>query len=456
MAQSYPTGLSPVSRTGPAFTPWSPGRLSIPGSPANDNSLPKPANDNLMGNRRVPQWRRNQMLRQTFRRVPWIALGELFLARYLMDAQPSRYSNGYVKLWEALPTHVGYILPYGATGQTWYPWWKPPFPPGPFWANIAGLDGQGIQTGGSPDRSYDQRHILDQLVYGIYCQEVAEYARDATTPFSTDNGIDYGHPWTVPIPAPWEMPYPYGPYDLPAPGTWGAPAYPPELMPNADDPFGTREGWSQGQPATAAASGGNGMGTRWVQIPTKIAINPYTLEKLRRLADEYQEWNSIKPWDKPNWYDSYNVEKHVELNVGRSRAPKRTKEVKVKVNINASFVGRLVGSLTEFADLVNALWDALPPEYRSRMPKALLDKNAPRAIGPMGLDYRVMERRLLDLYRHLDKVDVPKAIKNIVRNEIGDRFAAGMSKKAVKAWRQTILQGYGSGGPFGPQIGPAL
>lgn len=102
-------------------------------------------------------------------------------------------------------------------------------------------------------------------------------------------------------------------------------------------------------------------------------------------------------------------------------------------------LGPLFGKLTETKDFVDAFWDALPWEIRRTWigrPRRLLDK---------------ME----DLYRHWDKVDIQKALKNLAYNEAMD-FVIGRSSQALHKRYFEAMENLGITGPaVGPTYGEA-
>lgn len=128
-----------------------------------------------------------------------------------------------------------------------------------------------------------------------------------------------------------------------------------------------------------------------------------------------------------------------------------TKERKVIANVAArSLVGLAANFLTEGADAIEAIHDALPPEAKSgwyhlhgKGGKMYWKKR--RKVSP-----QVMLR---DLYRHWDKVDVSDALKNLAKNEVEDRLigkAGRAQQKASQGWLQQL------GRPVGLGTGPAI
>lgn len=94
---------------------------------------------------------------------------------------------------------------------------------------------------------------------------------------------------------------------------------------------------------------------------------------------------------------------------------------------------RLFDVISEGGDAIGAVYDALPKDIRKKW-----DKKQTRAskfsenwgqFGFGGADYK-----LKALYYNWDKVDLPKAIQNLVSNEIEDRIigkTAGMGRGAA-------------------------
>lgn len=76
-------------------------------------------------------------------------------------------------------------------------------------------------------------------------------------------------------------------------------------------------------------------------------------------------------------------------------------EVKVKTSAAAKALA-VASAVTETADFVQALWEALPSRYRD--------------TGYSGK----MQDKMLDLYNHASHIDIAKAIKNVAENQIED------------------------------------
>ena len=135
-----------------------------------------------------------------------------------------------------------------------------------------------------------------------------------------------------------------------------------------------------------------------------------------------------------------------------SRPPKRTKERKVKGTRIGGKILSVVNPFTELLDAVDAIYKALPSEYKVpfRLPSG---KRPRRKNGEWAVKYNpTPDEKALAIYRAWDKVDsatVVRAIKNLLTNEVEDRVLGTVSKKAQGI--NEIL-----GRPVGVQAGPAL
>jgi hypothetical protein len=81
--------------------------------------------------------------------------------------------------------------------------------------------------------------------------------------------------------------------------------------------------------------------------------------------------------------------------------------------------------------VTNALYDALPDEFKPNFRE--------NQVG-----------RLKTLYRHLDKVDIEEAIKNLLVNQLEDNILGRLGRGASR------LNEFDAPSGFGRTIGPAL
>lgn len=111
----------------------------------------------------------------------------------------------------------------------------------------------------------------------------------------------------------------------------------------------------------------------------------------------------------------------------------RTKERKFVLS-KGNIVVRLIGKTTELAELFEELYKAIPWEIRKNLrPKTRFDKA--KAV-----------------YRHFLDIDIPRAVENLIKNEIEDRFYGGFGKLAGRGKRAGFNSGYDPSHK-GPQTG---
>ena len=502
MANYYPVSPSPVQPGSPSFKPWSPGPAFEPGVPANDNSL-LPANDNVPFKRRVklPPIR---YAGRFLRAAGWLGVAAQIATRWLEPFVHPSGGGGWVKLWEVTPARdsVGIVFTHG-TGAWWgFPNKPPAFPDGPVWSY---LDMQAVSRVGPP-RPWYIWHRMTQSLYGtgVRCEYVAEYTRMAQRPqYNSPNVAIEPSFGPVAIPTPWVEPFPWG-APLPDANAWQAPYYPPELMPNADEAGAPREGRQASSP-TGARPPSVGV------FPPMVWTAPVASAPGQKPSGVPTRGSVGKPETNPTRWPK------------RMRPRKKTKERKVRIKLNGQWVGKLLGNYTEFVDLENALWNALPEQYRSSIPWDWYGRKgtAPypvrwswdpkarkwaanvnvgwleprpyempwnpikrweydikrkrffqvssveppkpgykakdpglRQIVPEGLNAKISWLKFQDLYRNWDKVDLEKALNNVIRNEVGDRVTAGLNQRTRKAWRKNNPLARQS--PFSPGFGPTL
>ena len=154
------------------------------------------------------------------------------------------------------------------------------------------------------------------------------------------------------------------------------------------------------------------------------------------------------PMDRPDGQPGPTIEvtpgrPMVERNPNPQQRPARPrpgeKEGKRKVVTMVAFVRRILNTVTESADLITAIWKAIP--YKDRM-----DYH-------QGKRKPTIQDRAQAIYDMFDKIDWEEALNNVIENQIED-FAFGKAgkaggKKAGELQRDRIApdtgRGYGSG-----------
>lgn len=434
MAQSYPSnGQTSFPGRAPGKA-WSPNQTFDFGKPANDNSLPVPANDNEAGRSKSFRKLKRGIARKFLRRLDWFNYAKLAWQLYDHDGGMVLNTGG-LQFWRTcsgLPVTTYRWLTYVGTSTPTNPICvvgsgKPAVSSPPGWAIPGSLaSGAIFETFGQVGTSNSYSTVNS---YWRPSYSVNSLAKDPAYYFAVPTYDPHLLPGAVPV-------------GLPRPGFTN-----PEIAwptPNYSEGWPTEGNWS-GQPSQGSQSKPG-----YVSAPVVIG-QPST-------GAEQGQGVRPRPREKP----------------GRN-----TKERKVHVKVGKLPITRILGGATEFVDFLNALWGALPKEYRSRLPKGYrgtrkaevwlapgMDDNTrwkkktwefknPAAFGPDGLDYRAMLTKSRDIYRHWDKIDLRQALKNVASNEAEDMLLGKANQKLRKAWRKNADR-YGFKPLIGPTSGPAL
>ena len=111
----------------------------------------------------------------------------------------------------------------------------------------------------------------------------------------------------------------------------------------------------------------------------------------------------------------------------------REKERKTKVQRAVARAANVAFEATETLDLIDSLWDALPENIRRSWPKTGVA--GPTAYRP-GARYHSPQDKLRAIYRHMDVLDVPAAIRNIIENHIEDAIIGRLNRGSDRARRR--------------------
>lgn len=136
---------------------------------------------------------------------------------------------------------------------------------------------------------------------------------------------------------------------------------------------------------------------------------------------------------------SLDTEQSVRQRPARKPPRPRTKERKLRHGgaLGVS-IRTFANALTEGKDFIDALWKALPKDKRTKPAK--------------GHRTVVLQDKVRDLYNNWLDLDLPRALKNYIENELQDRFYGGVGKLGGKAVRELANQGYWDR-PVGLQAG---
>lgn len=111
----------------------------------------------------------------------------------------------------------------------------------------------------------------------------------------------------------------------------------------------------------------------------------------------------------------------------------RTKEAKVKISPAFAVVLKAVGMGTEAIDIVNAIYEALPREYRPKF---------------RGTDQELRSATLLQkmqaLYDHADKIVLDDALRNLLTEQVEDAFYGKIGKVGGEISKRLGIN-YGAG-----------
>lgn len=127
--------------------------------------------------------------------------------------------------------------------------------------------------------------------------------------------------------------------------------------------------------------------------------------------------------------------KTTQGNRNPQRVRVREKERKVKTNVPGVFgaIKAVAENALEFNDFIDALWGALPKSVR----REAFIANGYRVLNPV--------QRAAVVARHFEEMDLRKAVCNVVRNEVTDRFWGQLGQYAGQAAaRHGHAVGYGT------------
>lgn len=120
-----------------------------------------------------------------------------------------------------------------------------------------------------------------------------------------------------------------------------------------------------------------------------------------------------------------------------SRPGKNTRERKYRAGLTGT-LRVVVNAITESRDFIEALWKALPKDKRSRPEK--------------GRRKVFVQQMLKDLYDNWLDLDLPRAVKEVIANELQDRLYGKAGQLSAKGVQRAAEEGYYQR-PVGVQAG---
>ena len=117
-----------------------------------------------------------------------------------------------------------------------------------------------------------------------------------------------------------------------------------------------------------------------------------------------------------------------------SSPPPKTKEKKVRAGGAVGKLAAAAFAATEGVDLIDALWDALPEDVQRATPRTGVVTNS--GYNP-GVRYHSPLDRARAVYRNMNRLNVPQAVRNFIVNHFTDavigRASGGADRARVRA-----------------------
>lgn len=209
-----------------------------------------------------------------------------------------------------------------------------------------------------------------------------------------------------------------------APTSWPLSVYPELAAPFAAPAFAAPRPW--GKPNLRGLNS---------QASNDVVSNPAIRPDLGKPSEVPNDW-SVSYEDGPVRVGA--PETHTLAPPARSGRTER--EGKIKAPKALALALHAIAPVTEMFDLIEALYDALPEEYRPRYKDTPYEKL-----------FTTPQEKFAALYQHFDKVNLYDALQNIASNEIEDRIIGTFGQMGANA---SINQGLVQGGGFNSALRP--
>ena len=176
--------------------------------------------------------------------------------------------------------------------------------------------------------------------------------------------------------------------------------------------------------------------------PMRWAPTVYDGSTLPHMPDPNAERNSPAPAVDPamDWHGAPPPPPTLPPGTRPSRPGPRTRERKDKGS--ASVVAKVLkvwDYVSERAETVDALYDALPDRTKKKWGCGKVKRGLIDSAGQYGID--AADCKLQALWHNYHKIDLDKAIKNIVANEIQDKVIGGVAGKLPRNVGHAVDEG---------------
>lgn len=317
------------------------------------------------------------------------------------------YIGTAIVLYELYEMYRGYSAWFPSQGYAANCRRPPPWPPGYIATDVKGsvspwnCVGLNNQFYGGPGPITNQPYIQTWVNYNTLANPfglmVAQDARFATNPAVNYNGQPVAVPYTAPVPVP-------GGAFVPKPGV--------DWQPN---PNVVRTPLRDPRPDLDPRDD-----------PNRDERPDNEIERLRNNPRETEYRPGERPINRP-------------LNPSPP-SPPRKGEKERKVRSMGAQIFRVLDGISEGADVIDAIYEALPDKVKKKWKKKF------RPTNTLGLDaagqYGIANAdwKLQAIWHNMDKLDVIEAIKNVVANEVEDKVLGRLHRARDATRPRNVLK----------------
>lgn len=309
----------------------------------------------------------------------------------------------------------------------------------------ARIDGQAFSSAGTDGIPWDTTANSYSWWYRRVSSGVTRYAHHSSY-FRTNNALaaDNGT-WIWPTPQPWPYP-PFDPLSIPP----GAPSPKPQPVPWKAVPWqvpnpdrSPREQTDRGNSPPGDLPPSPMFPPPGIGVGVPISPNPTP-------SPGGNPSSPPTPGQSPRFERNPIGQPEVFTEPGLPRPPSPGTKERKFTGFGGLWILQAVGELGETADFVVAMWKALPKENRTGYYKL---HYRDKVTGELKTYYKYrhrasMQKKVQDLYKHFDKINLVDAIKEFTANQIEDYLYGKLGNKQKESrWKSK----YPDGTDFGPK-----